>query len=156
MRAFISEEDSATLLQVGTFEDLAKIAISALGRMKEAGHEIVQICGPFTTGGLGSPELNGQRFDEARKAAEARNYVVFDQMPFEDAIKRIVASYNLPQGEYCDDVLDVFYRTIFKSGHLSKFLFIPGWESSKGCRWERNEAQSLGIPCEDIPLEWFQ
>lgn len=151
----MTKDDEASLLQVSNFEDLAQIAISVLSRMKEAGHEIVQICGPYTTGGLGSPELNGKRFEEARKAAESRGFIVFDQMPFEDAIKRIVTSYNLPPGEYCQDILDVFYRRIFESGYISKFLFIPGWESSKGARWEHEEAEKIGILSKDIPLDWF-
>lgn len=156
MLAFMEEEHHEALDTVTSFEDLARIAIEVLGKMKRAGHEIVQVCGPYTTGGLGSPELNGKRFGEARRAAEARGFIVFDQMPFEDAIKRITASYGLSQDAYCQDVLDVFYRNIFKSGHLSKFLFIPGWESSKGATWERKEAEVLGIPCEEIPLDWFE
>lgn len=151
----MTEADYSALRTVGNFPDLAVIAIGVLGRMKNAGHQIVQICGPYSTGGLGTKELNAKRFDEAREAAEARGYAVFNQIPFEDAIQRIVATYNLPAGEYCYDILHVFYRTIFESTHITKFLFIPGWESSTGARWERDEAQRLGIVSEDIPLDWF-
>jgi len=156
MIAYMTESDRNALRLVDNFQDLAEIAIGVLERMKANGHEIVQICGPYSTGGLGSMELNGARFKKAREAAEAHGYVVFDQMPFEEAIKRIAKKYNLPDGHYCWDILHVFYRLIFESGHIIKFLFIPGWESSTGARWEREEALRLGIPCEDIPLEWIE
>jgi Domain of unknown function (DUF4406) len=155
MLAFVTESNHKALAEVNNFTKLADIAIEVLTRMKAEGHEIVQICGPYTTGGLGSPELNGKRFDEVRETLVTRGFTVFDQMPFEGAIKRIKDSYNLPAGEYCEDILEVFYRLVFQSGHISKFLFIPGWESSKGSRWEREVADKFGILCEDIPPEWF-
>lgn len=153
MLEYMTESDHSALIKVDSFEELAEIGVSILSRIKADGHEIGEICGPLSTGGLGSPDLNRERFQRAIDAVRERGYIIFDQLPFEDAIRRIMKRYD--PSEYCHDILDVFYATIFETGHITKFFFIPGWESSTGARWERKRALQHGIEIIDIPLDWF-
>ncbi|MCC7004521.1 DUF4406 domain-containing protein [Candidatus Nomurabacteria bacterium] len=137
-----------------SFEELALVGLEALEKMRLSGREIVQICGPISTGGLGSIEKNIERFERAIEKAIEKGLHVFNQAPFEDAMKRLSVKYPKVDG-YCVAILEVFYRKIFESGHVSRTLFLPGWESSKGATWERKLVSGLGIAVEEYPMEWI-
>lgn len=137
-----------------TFEDLAEIAIDRLKEMSLLGKPIVQICGPISTGGLGSLEKNIARFEKAIKIANDRGLQVFDQIPFEGSMKRLSAKYPKTDG-YCLPILDIFYKKVFESGYVKTTLFLPDWQSSKGATWERKLVSGLGIEVRDYPLEWL-
>ncbi len=121
--------------------------------MRHPEQEIVQICGPMTTGGLGSLEENMAQFSRAIEQAERQGLRVFNQIPFQGAIIRITDHHD--GKEYCVDILEVFYRRIFECGHVSRTLFLPGWQESRGARWERSFVSELGIAAEEYPREWL-
>jgi hypothetical protein len=153
---FWTEVEVEALDWANSFEELADIAIIILVRMKlEApDREIVQICGPMSTGGLGSLEANMQRFRGAVEVAESKGLFVFNQSPFQDAMFRIG---NWRGGmQYCTDILKIFYDKVFRSGLLNKGLFLPDWQGSIGTVWEWEVMPKLGIKVEDYPSEWLQ
>lgn len=154
MNKYWKDEDVEMLSKVSTFEEIAEIAFTILARMRETGHPIVQVCGPISTGGLGDLRKNLERFHRAVKKADVMGLAVFDQVPFQVAIERI-DPYTGTNG-YCMDILEKFYRPIFESGHISKALFLPGWEGSKGATWEREVLTTLGIHIEEYPEEWLR
>jgi hypothetical protein len=146
--------EKKALKNVATLEETAEIAIAILIRMKQLnGHKVIAICGPMSTGGLGNLQTNMCRFRRAIAIASKNGLVVFDQTPFQEAIIRVT---GYKEGvEYCVDILEVFYRKIFESGHISKALFLPRWQTSKGASWERQLLASLKIPIEEYPEEWL-
>ena len=137
-----------------TFEELAEVAIGTLKKMSKLKKPIVQICGPVSTGGLGSIDKNLDRFNKAIIAAKGNGLQVFDQVPFEKEIKRISQKYPITNG-YCMPILDVFYKKIFESGHIKVALFLPDWKSSSGATWERNLVTRLGIEVREYPQQWL-
>ncbi len=124
----------ARLAAVQTYEEAVKLAIDTLVVMPKP---ICQVCGPISTGGLGSSEQNLRVLNYAIRFLQEHGMTVFDQQPYEDTIRRLQA----------DDpaYLERFYLPIFKSGHITKFHFIPGWNTSVGTRWEHDQAVVLGI-----------
>jgi len=149
----LSSEERKMLETVRTFHELANLAIAALKRRKDDGREIVQICGPFTTGGCGDLEGNMERFKRAIEVAEKHGLVVFDQTAFQDAMVRIC---KWGEGcEYPTEILTVFYDAVLRSGHIRKGIFLPDWESSIGASWERGFLTELGLAVEDYPPEWI-
>lgn len=140
---------------VQTFEEMADVALEILDTMSEEGKQIVEICGPISTGGLGDINLNLQRLERAIGVAIERGMYVFNQAPFENAIKRVSSNYQKNEDGYCMEILEIFYRKIFESGHIKLALFLPDWQSSKGANWEMQTALRLGIETRDFPIEWL-
>ncbi len=149
-----TEIEKQALKGVTTFEDMLPIAITILKRMTELGKPTHQVCGPISTGGRGSVQANSEYFKNAIRVAQERGLVVFDQFPFQEKMAELAAPFEARK-EYCNDILHVFYRGIFKSGLIDTMLFLPDWQSSKGATWERNEAKELGITIKDYPEEWL-
>ena len=134
------ENDEIELLKAQTFEDLAAIAMRVLKRMPKP---IMQICGPITTGGKGSLTKNLDALEEAIEQQTKSGHHVFNQLPFQGAMFRILKTPYYKGHE--DHLLTTFYRSIFGSGLIDTLCFLPGWESSYGASWEHQEAQRLGI-----------
>ncbi|MFH0831238.1 MAG: DUF4406 domain-containing protein [Parcubacteria group bacterium] len=99
------------------------------------------ICGPITTGGLGSIKANLQIFNETIDDLVSRGVNLFDQIPFEEHFARIKAQGN----GYDTRLLNEFYLTLFESGQITRLHMIPGWQSSGGATWEHAQAQRLKI-----------
>lgn len=150
---FWTEEDAAHLRETTTLEEAGRIAIGVLERMRATGKEIVQVCGPMTTGGLGSLEANMERFRYAIARAKEEGLLIFDQTPFQEAIDTLTAHDGT--NNYCDDILEVFFRGVLGSGHVSRALFLPDWESSRGACWEWEFVRSCGIPASPYPEAWL-
>jgi len=153
MYEYWRDEERLMLDEVCSYEHAAELAISILTRMRETGKEVVQICGPMSTGGFGTLDQNMARFRVAIKQAQQNGLLVFNQIPFQGVIIRVSDHHR--SLTYDMAILEVFYRKIFECGHVSRTLFLPGWESSRGARWEREFASSLGIPTEDYPHRWL-
>lgn len=149
-----TDEDLARLEEVSTFEEAAGLAIEMLARLSETGKEIVQICGPMSTGGLGSLEANMERFRLAIERAHERGLVVFNQIPFQKVIIRL-CRFEEGQSDYNWEILEIFYRRIFESGYVGRTLFIEDWDSSTGATWERRTVTKLGLIVEEYPMEWL-
>jgi hypothetical protein len=152
MHSLTPEEVAASHI-AANFDELAEIAIGSLVRMSESHTEIVQICGPMTTGGYGDFQKNMGRFNRCVEVAQRHGLAVFDQVLFQHAMVRIC---GWKEGEpYPMALLEVFYGNVFSSGFISKGLFLPDWGSSVGCRWEWDFLQRQGIPVEEYPREWI-
>ena len=154
MLRYWTQIEFEALEQVENFEQMADIALIILKRMNLYNPEIIEICGPMSTGGTGSLEANMAVFQYAVIKADQEGLMVFDQVPFQNAIVRIMNQRG--DTKYCEDILEIFYRRIFESGYIYKGLFLPGWESSKGARWERNLLQELHIHIDEYPTHWLE
>jgi len=128
------------------FEDLGQVAIRVLSRMEKNGL-IVQICGPITTGGLGSHKLNLARFQIAIETLKADGYNVFDQMPFQSFMIKL-----LKLGHSGRALLEDFYGSIFASSLIKFLFFLPLWETSIGAKWERQRVLMYRLPFADYPI----
>ncbi len=145
----LTSEELQILESIRTFDELAELAIQTLERMKQEHSKIVQICGPMSTGGCGDFERNMHRFNRSIEIAVSHGVAVFNQILFQTAMIRIC---EWKEGDpYPTDLLDVFYRRVLSSGHITKGLFLPDWESSTGARWEWNFLSERGIAVEEYP-----
>jgi hypothetical protein len=154
MTSYWSERETKALETVSSFEGAADLAVSILSRMNETGREIIQLCGPMSTGGLGNLAANMARFSFAIERAIENGLLVFNQIPFQQVIIRL-CNFKDGQPHYNWEILEIFYRRVFESGHVHRALFLPGWESSTGAKWERDLVSRLGITAEDYPSEWL-
>lgn len=135
--------------------DVSSLAKRALRAMSEHADNITIVCGPISSGGLGSLEENLKRFARVVERATLEGYVVFSFIPLERVITRLSPSHN-GEGDYDMSILDVMYREIYDSGLISVALFIPGWNTSKGATWERGYLGRVdGLTIEDVPKEWL-
>lgn len=126
---------------------LLPLAMKILGRMKAAKcHDIIQVCGPISTGGKGSVAENIAAIDTAICELVERGHSVFNQMPFEGAMERVHKKWQAEgRTTYCQPILDDFYLPILKSGLVRTLAFLPGWQTSTGAQWEHLQAKELGI-----------
>ncbi len=135
------------LEQAESIDTMRDIAFNVLRRMPAP---IGQVCGPISTGGRGTILENLIAFNETIVFLQAEGKIIFDQMPFEAPMQRIKTT--LPAGQYATALLTDFYLPIFTSGLIKKLYFMPDWESSKGARWEHDQAKQLGIEIEYIKI----
>jgi hypothetical protein len=154
MKNFWTDDDHLEVALVTSFEGAASIGIRILERMRQTEREIVQICGPMSTGGLGNLSANMARFQLAIVRAQSQGLLVFDQIPFQNAIIRL-SGFEEGRRSYNHDILEIFYRRIFESGHVRRTLFLPGWEGSVGATWERKLVSDLGLVVVEYPEEWL-
>ena len=124
MNEYWKIEDKDELQKAVTYEELAQIALRILGRMPQP---IAQVCGPISTGGLGSIEENMKVFQETIQGLVDKGVTVFNQMPFEEPMFRIVRPpYNKGQPQ----LLELFYLPIFESGFVNILYFMSQWDTS--------------------------
>lgn len=154
MNPFWTAEEHTRLEKAPDLNELADVALIILERMSLSNREIVQICGPMTTGGLGSREANMARFQLAIERALQNGLFVFDQLPFQAGMIRLSAAKAA--GQYDMGILEIFYRKVFESGYIGRTLFLPLWQSSTGTTWEYARVTRLGIIVEDYPAAWLE
>ncbi len=140
----LTNQENLMLENATSFDELKDVALSVLKRMEGP---IFQVCGPMTTGGLGSLELNLEVFRKTIDTLKSQGKHVFDQLPFEDHMMRIKESGK-------SNLLEAFYLPIFESGMIKKLYFIYGWWNSRGSLWEHAEAKRLGIPRRYLPFNF--
>ncbi len=126
---------------------LCCVAKDVLGLLPDP---VGMVCGPISTGGFGSVEANIQRFNEAIDSLLMLKIVVFDQTPFEPKLAEL---HQPDESGYDWRILNHFYEPIFQTGKIKRKFFIPGWQSSVGARWEREQATTLGIQIVDLNYE---
>lgn len=139
-KQYWTDEDFTYIESIETLKEMYVLAERILSRMPDP---IIEVCGPISTGGRGSVEANLEAFRATICALQDDGKHVFDQTPFEVGFKRVTR--NLEPGEYMEAILTDFYQPIFESGRISTFYFMPDWQSSKGARWEHEQAKRLGI-----------
>jgi hypothetical protein len=140
-KKYWEEKDWQDLEKVSSFADMRIIAKRVLDRMPRP---IAGVCGPIAeTGGLHSVEANLNVFNNKIIQLQKTGLQIFDQMPFEEKMQEFKAKMN--QENFLKELNDDFYIPIFKSGIVSTFYFIPGWESSSGAKFEHQKALELGI-----------
>ena len=116
--------------------------------------EVLQICGPMSTGGLGNFEDNMRLFNFAVEKATENGLLVFNQIPFQGAMIRIIQWE--PGQPYCVDLLEVFYRKVLESGLIHRTLFLPDLaEFQRSSIWERELVKRLGIVADEFPVHWL-
>jgi hypothetical protein len=133
-----------------TYFELAQIAMAHLASYPKP---IVEVCGPITTGGLGSIEKNLEVFALAVQHLKDQGKTVFDQLPFQDAMVRLKENYEARDG-YMMSILEDFYQPIFESGIIDEMHFLPDWQTSKGATWEYGQAEKLGIKIFHFSPSW--
>jgi hypothetical protein len=149
MQSYYTEEDFLLINQASSFKGLCVAALRVLSRMTG---NIIQVCGPISTGGVGSVEGNIKKLQETIIGLSERGFVVFDQMPLEQKISELVLIWKKenPAEKYCHPILEDLYKPIFESGFIKELWFLPDWQSSHGAKWERLQAKRLNIKIVDI------
>lgn len=149
---FLPHEEE-TLQTATSYTMLSAVALAQLGRMRSIRPMPPGIvCGPISTGGLGSKAENIKHFERVvRYMVNHMKGHFFNQIPFEAALWRVQALRKRQEpgvvysGGAGNPLLEEFYRPIFESGLIGAAFFIKGWESSDGARWEHNLCEQLGI-----------
>ncbi len=139
MADYFTLQDKEALMQAKQFSELYFVAQGILERMLKP---IGQVCGPISTGGTGSPERNLKRLAETINSLTAKGLIIFNQMPFQDPMARILLSYK-EDGPM--RLLEEFYLPVFKSGSVSILYFLSDWQTLRGASWEHAQALRLGI-----------
>lgn len=140
------QEDHIALEKASSYIELFRLAEKILKRMPAP---IGEVCGPISTGGAGSVDKNMEKFKAAIKELQEKGLNIFDQMPFEIPIHKILKTKNLGD-KYDNSILEDFYLPIFESGMVKRLYFLPDWESSVGARWEHDQAKRLGLEVEYV------
>ena len=146
MSEYWTQIEKDALHDIENFEQLVEVAYTILRRMPKP---VVMVCGPMSTGGEGTLEKNMTKFAKAVAALEGSGLTVFNQIPFQDAMVKLCAL--VPEKEYCDDILERFYRKIFENGFIDSARFLSDWSSSRGASWEHELLSALGIEILDYP-----
>lgn len=138
-----NDEDINKLEEASSFKDIAVVALDVQKRM---GDNLVHVCGPISTGGVGNRDENIFIFKKTIKKLISQGWNVYDQTPFEITIRRL-----RKKGVYPVDLLEDVYRPLFESGIIKESFFIYGWESSRGSCWEHDVLKSAGIKITYLP-----
>jgi len=153
---FWTEKDHRALLMARDFRSAGVIALEVLARVARVSDgEVVQVCGPITSGGLGCREKNFAVFKSAVVHLRSARRLVFDQTPLEIILVPLWQEWSrsAPPGAYCWELLEEVYRPILESRMVTTLVFIPGWDQSLGSRWERALGYELGLCIEEFPEE---
>jgi len=134
------EKDWNDLDNSKSIKDLYIIASRILERMPK---NLSEVCGPISTGGKGNVQDNLLEFNKRIIELQQKGFNVFDQMPFEDPMHRMMLNFS--KEEYMENILTDFYLPIFESGRIAELYFLPDWKSSHGANWEHEQAKRLGI-----------
>ena len=138
-----------------SFAGLVPLAIAELRKFPDGG-EVV--CGPISTGGRGL-ESNFQIFSHTIKILQQQGRPIFSQVSYEERIfffrRRWQESDPARAGQYYMPILEEFYHPIIQTGLIRKGWFIPGWESSFGARWEREQLIAMKADIRDLSEEWI-
>lgn len=132
--------DFEALSHAKTIADIFVIARQVRSRMNDT---VAQVCGPVNNGGRGSVEKNLEYLSQMIQALQYEGVNVFDQMPFEETIHRIINDAS--SGQKYENVLTDFYEPLFRLKMVQALYFVPGWEGSRGAVWEHTMAKELGI-----------
>lgn len=134
-----------------SFEDLSAIALVDLEKQGLS----CFVCGPITTGGRGSADQNVRALNLAIEHLIRAGENVFTQLPYEPTLWTLKDQYEMVNGRkhYCMDMLVKFYLPLFQSGLIIRAYFLPGWETSTGAKWEREQFERLGIHIVDLSEE---
>jgi hypothetical protein len=145
--------------------EMAEIAIATLEIQSVNGLvPCGMISGPISTGGLDATEThsslqrNLRAFEAAIEEMYKRGHNIFSHLPYEDRIVELYTAWHEEHGKdvYFQPVLDEFYKPIFESGFISDLWLLPGWQSSKGAKWEHKYCVRKGIRTHSIEPEHFQ
>ncbi len=142
---FYTDIDIGSMDKSSTFEELSRIAIEIIKRMPQP---LGMVSGPISHGGAGSVELNLRIFKETIQPLLDNGIFIFDQVPFEKHMRRICQNPEYYKGD--SQLLNAFYLPVFESGLIRTMYFIPGWESSSGAKWEREQVIRLGMNIKDL------
>ncbi len=141
----------AAMTAAGTFVEMRTVALEILPRHAQP---LGMLCGPISSGGEGTIDLNLAIFNRAIPLLRAEGRILFNQIPFEPQMHRIIGADN---GYYLgpEQLLEEFYLPIFESGFLRFLIFLPTWPTSVGATWEHSQAERLGIPKVYQSQEWY-
>lgn len=120
------------------------------------------VCGPITTGGLGSVERNLELFNRVIATLLGLGHPIWSQMPFEEEIFAAKAVWfaEHPGESYCSPILELCYNPLFKLNRIKVAHFIPGRlpgpGHSRGTAWEFEHLSALGVLCQDIDSETIE
>lgn len=142
--------------KANSFAELVPIAMSELHKYA---HGVEVVCGPISTGGRGSIDANIAVFTATIAGLREHGRPVFNPVPYEDRIfffkKRWYESSPENAGKYYMPILEEFYLPLIQTGRIKRGWFIPGWESSFGAQWERQQLTDAGAEIFDITNEWI-
>lgn len=141
------DDDHTAIAVAKSFHELLEIGMTLAKRLPPP---VIQLSGPMTTGGLGTLELNVQFMRTATQSLIDQGHAVFDILVFHDTIMRLLAMRDDPSYPY--ELMEIFFRGMFASGHIHAVYFLPGWETSVGSRWERDCVTQLGLAIVDLTL----
>lgn len=139
------------------FHHLWPIAQDLLEHMAaERKDPIEMVCGPISTGAR-NVEMNLSIFKWTIEELLKGGKHIFNQLPFERAMRRIYTDTWLPHhpNEYCHPILDEVYNPLFQSKKIKLAYFIPGWKRSTGATWERDTLKNLRVKIVDLPDSWI-
>lgn len=133
--------DKSLINRINQAQSYTAMAQIALEILRSVEGPVAELCGPISTGGLGSVEGNLSRFDQKIRELMESGINVFNQTPFETPMQKLKEK----PGFQPLDLLEGFYLPLLESGKIAKMYFLPDWQSSFGARWEHDQAKRLGI-----------
>jgi hypothetical protein len=152
-KEYVTQEHHQAIAKAEQYNHLVEIAFDILNRIPKP---VEQVCGPFSTGGLGSVEKNMTQVQKAIAKLTSKGHNIFNWVIFEKQlglIRKNSQKKTIP--EINQELLDEFYNPLHESGIIEVMYFIPGWESSHGASWERKQAKRLGIKIVDLPEDFL-
>lgn len=145
----MTESHFTRIKQASNYIELRLVAEEIIALLPDP---LGMVCGPISTGGLGNIEANEVRFIEVIVNLQKAGLHIFDQMVFEPRMKDFV---TLDHTGYDHRILHDFYKPIFASGRIRYKFFIPGWETSTGACWEREQAPVHNIQVVDLDYNFL-
>ena len=127
--------------ELGKVESMKEVYIVAERILKRMPKPVVQVCGPISSGGEGFANKNLEALKEAIRNLQRQGLNVFDQTPFDMAVRRIKS--KTPQTEYFESILVDFHLPLFELGIISTLYFMPNWQTSHGAKWEHEQGEKM-------------
>ena len=135
----------------GRLEDLGVVILDCLrtATLQSEKKMFGIVSGPISTGGVGNVKGNLKIFSATIHKLECLGIQLFDQVPFEKHMARIVKS----SGKDYDPMklLEGCYLPLFNSGLIGTVYLIHGWKNSFGASWESKICSGLDIPRVFLP-----
>ncbi len=139
----LNAEEAAAFQAATSYAEAARVAIAHAKRRYTPEKPLIQVCGPISTGGLGDRTRNLIRLADMMDLVTELGHPVFNQLQFEGMVERFSPTHSA--ANYDDRILYEFYHPLLNQQYIRTLVFIEGWETSTGARWERALGESFKL-----------
>jgi hypothetical protein len=158
-----TDEDHHQIKMSPTLRHMADVGTVMIRRLRQRSltGNVALLSGPMTSGGLENFEANMELFGHCIQLVRERGIVVFNQLPFQNGMIRILGAgkklnYKPGDTDYPQNIMDDFYWPLLQAGDVTHLMLLPTWVTSNGSTQEVGMALRVGtVAIEEMDEDYY-